>query len=63
MNIDPTVSAALSQTKLDSAISTAVAKKSLDVAKEQGQAAVAMIQSAAKTAPGSSSGGGLDVTA
>jgi len=51
---------------LRSQVSTRVAVKTLDVAKDQGKAAVALLEAAAsfqeKTTPTASDGGGLDVT-
>lgn len=51
---------------LRSQVSTSVAVKTLDVAKEQGRAAVALLESAASvqksTTPSASHSGGIDVT-
>lgn len=54
---------AVSSVDLGSKVSVAVAKKSLDVAKSQGDAAVQMIQDAAKVSEQAAKPGGFDVTA
>jgi hypothetical protein len=63
MEIDAASLSAISSARLESEISTRVAKKTLDAAKEQGDAAVALIQAAAESSKDVSNGGGLDLLA
>jgi hypothetical protein len=66
MDIDAASMSAISAARIDSQISTRVAVKAMDVVKEQGQAAVALIQAAADVQQSTSSGSdghSLDVTA
>jgi Fe-S cluster biogenesis protein NfuA len=61
------LSSAVSQAQLQQQVSTAVLKKGLSIAKEQGQAAVQLIENAAQISSSSAGGcqgcgGKLDVT-
>lgn len=60
------ISAAINSVKLQQELSTAVMKKSLDATKQQGQAAIQLLESAAaisSEAPCATCGNHLDVTA
>lgn len=61
---DPVLDAALNAQRLESEISTRVAKKTLDASKAEGDAAVALIQSAVELGRSTVSGDGrVDVLA
>lgn len=62
--MDATAATAITNADYASRISTAVARKAMDSAKQQGDAAVALLQSAVKNAPQPAVvDGRLDVTA
>ncbi len=65
MDINASTLSALASERVASQVSTKVAVKSLDAMKQAGQAAVALIQDAAKAQQMASeaASGGLDVTA
>lgn len=62
------LASSIAQIQTSNSISVAVAKKSLDAQKQEGDAAIKLLEQAAKTAPGSSGdarpdgvGAGIDV--
>ena len=64
MNIDAASASAVSADRLSTAVGVKVARKAMDMMDEQGKAAVALIQAAAKVQEATQSqAGGLDVTA
>lgn len=62
MNIDAAAATQITDSTFANAVSTKVAKKAMDIAKAQGEAAVSLIRSAAETQV-SVEPGRLDVTA
>jgi hypothetical protein len=67
MSVDPTSLAAyassVQQSQLQEQVAMKVAKKSLDAAKQQGQAAIALLESAAQITRGAEPGKGVHLDA
>jgi len=63
MNIDAASLSALSQAKVEGEVQVRVARKTMDAQKEQGEAALQLLEGAKELAKQTGTGGSIDVNA